>query len=362
MWHVQPERGVARLRGLPETILATLAPTAPTGVPAGWYQEGDTLRWWDGDGWTGHVAVATAAAEPAFDAAPAWDAPAPARSSGHGRLLGAIPRTLCRGARFDVLVYEHSIVLAKVPGTDPALIWAGVGFLVGFGPLIGYILGDYVAASGNRERVGQLVARDPASVAADGPRNRIVPRSAVRSGAVTSYGKAGGKFDLRLHDGTRVKHRWTRPHTKGTQPDGMLAQPLAGLATFKRTRQWALIVLVAVLALLVLVGVLATVYSGAADRAAFHRGRAEIQAPCAGFVELSRRVGEGYIPAPDEFAGVVDPLVPAFVRAVRHHEDFDAPAGAVVQLQYLAHTELRDAEFHETVDGYASMVYAACTW
>ncbi|MCB0957720.1 MAG: DUF2510 domain-containing protein, partial [Ilumatobacter sp.] len=43
------------------------SPLLPPAPPPGWYpadEQGDTLQWWDGAGWTGHTAGRPAPPEP----------------------------------------------------------------------------------------------------------------------------------------------------------------------------------------------------------------------------------------------------------------------------------------------------------
>lgn len=318
--------------GHPAAGVATVA--TPTATPAGWYPDPVVLRWWDGAAWTEHVA-ATAQPE-RFD---------PYRThsqSPHGHFLGAIPRTSGRKGRFDVLVFERALVLAKVSGPDPALL----GFLVGmftFSGIIGYVVGDYIGASLNASRIAALASRRPEDIAAAHKHNALVPVGAVQSCAVVANGRVSGRLDLRTTSGMRHKRRWTRPHTRAVDAAALLERSLQTAASVRRrSAVWAYVPLLAVVSVVVLLllALALPTFLGARERAharstTISAARATVAGVCGPYLDMVRRADEGTPPSQEELIAIVDPMVQPFSTAAGQDQSFAPARDAAIELSQL---------------------------
>jgi hypothetical protein len=315
----------------------TCVDAPPDAAPAGWHpdpKDPTLLRYWDGATWTEHTAWASASASAG------GAVPGAGPVGEHGRYLGALPRTVGRGGRFDVLVYERALVMARVPGLDPAAL----GFLIGFftvSGLVGYVAGDYVGASRNGARVAELAALSPDAVAARDKRNAIVPLSSLAEAEVVTYGKSGGRMKARTTAGKRWKRRWTRPHTKDVDTEALLRASLGQRFEVRRgnsVRPYAALIALAVLVLLVPIAVAVPTFLGARDRARERSARAEIAPACRTLLALNDRANRGESINPQELVAAIGGLVPPFHHAASTSSALAPASDAAGRLDAFADT------------------------
>jgi hypothetical protein len=290
-------------------------------TPPGWHRDpanAAQLRYWDGSRWTDHVAAS-----------------GPQEWPGFGRLVGVVPSTVGKRGRFDVVVYEDAILFAKVPGTD----LASVGGLIGLftvGVVLGYVIGDYVGASRNRERIAQLAAADPREILNRDRKNDAVPIGSLVSGKAVIWGRSGGRLDLRTVTGGRYKRRWTRPHTRDLEIEPMLARAIGTRGPVRRgssLRPYLALVAMLAFVALILLAIAIPTFLGARDAAS---DRAELRsmlgAPCQRLYDLDARAAEGVEPSFQEVDAVVDELVIGFDRAIAVSTDYVEAKGAATRI------------------------------
>lgn len=279
----------------------------------------------------------------------------------YGPLAGVIPRAIGWRGRFDVLVYERALLVAKVPGVDPAV----VGFLVGFvvSGWLGYVIGDRIGAAGNAERVAALAWSDPEEIVRRHRRNCILPVNQVRSGRIDSYGASGGRLHLDSSATGRIKLKWTRPHTRNLDVAALLQRVVGPVVPV--TRRSAIrpylgpgIAVALVVLLLVLPAVV-----GAMARQDLREAQAHVAPVCTELIDLDRRIGtEGYVPPDAEWVAVFDRMRRPFQEAARRSTEF-APASAAVgrlRLYYSTPVELIGPGAATTAEADHDTLWASC--
>lgn len=290
-------------------------------TPPGWHPDpanAAQLRYWDGSRWTEHIAAAGRHAWPGF-----------------GRLVGVIPSTVGKRGRYDVVVYDEAVLFAKVPGTDLASVGGLIGlFTVGI--VLGYVIGDYVGASRNQERIAELATADPREILTRDRRNDALPISSLANGKAVVWGRSGGRLDLRTVTGDRHKRRWTRPHTRNIEVEPMLARTIGTRIPVRRGSSLrpylALIAMLAFVALILLAVAIPTFLGArdsANDRAAL---RSVLGTPCQRLYELDARAAEGAEPSFQEVDAVMDELVVGFGRATAVSTDYVEAQGAATRI------------------------------
>ncbi|HEX7168085.1 MAG TPA: DUF2510 domain-containing protein [Acidimicrobiales bacterium] len=342
---------------------ATAQPTTTAAPAAAWYPDPTNpsqVRYWDGNAWTDNVAAAAgpSAAPPSAPAPPQW---APPRSAGpHGAYLGAIPATVGRKGRFDVVVYERALVFARVPGTDPASIGALLGLCtVGF--VIGYVIGDHIGAGRDHARLAQLAHLPPEVVADAHGQNAIVPVSNVASCEIVTYGGVGGRLDLRTTGGKRYRRRWTRPHTRGNDFGALLVRPLGGVANVRRgspIRPYVPIAAAIVLFALLLFALALPTFLSGRDRA--ESRNPEVTAVCQPYMAMFNSASEGTVPSREELTAVVSPMVDVFMRAAAEDQRYAPGRDAVVELNGML-SQPPEAVDQARAGAAAQRIAEACT-
>jgi len=345
----------------PSTTTTTVAPGSTP--PAGWHPDPDDpalVRYWDGSSWTHHTAWATATGGTSM----IGGGRSPQEDGVHGRYLGALPRTVGRRGRFDVLVYENALVFARVPGTDPATLGFVLGFFTVSG-LIGYVAGDYIGASGDAARVAELSRLSPAEIAARHKHNAVVPTATITGSEVTTYGNAVGRMKLRTASGRTWKRRWTRPHTKDVNPGFLLGAALGPHVPIQRRASWrpylVPMVLVALLISMILLAIAVPTFLGARDRARERTAMREVAPSCQAVIDLNDRAARGEQIDPQELVTTVHNLVEPMRTAAGRADAFDPALDAVNRLDAFLGTWDRASELPEPVLTDFGIVLNTCT-
>ena len=208
-------------------------------------------------------------------------APSPAR-------LPVVLARLRAGFRgtYDAFFYEDRIVLRRVPGRDAERIGGAIGFIAGLGwlgALIGAWIGRRIAAAGNADRICPLQWQPPDVVAANDPKNRVIPYASIAALRVDTE-NGGAWIRLRETDGRRSRFRCHNIHNPETDVVALL-KAVAGDRMVVRRRHLAplLVVAAATVVAIVLGRFLFTAAFGGEDATSAHA-----RAACSMFVDAGR--------------------------------------------------------------------------
>jgi hypothetical protein len=204
--------GMAPIEPVAVAAGATPSAGAPAATPAGWYPDpagSSGLRYWDGDGWSEHLA----------------DAP-PSAPVVHG----VIPRVRKGGKVYDLHLFRDRIVLTRVPGADPETL----GMLIGFfavcgllGAVIGQAVGRVIAKNASAARIGVTSWSTADELVAGG--GEAILHSSMTSFVARHHG-SGGRMRIELAGQKPRKLSWTKAHVKELAFDRLLHEVLPGRA------------------------------------------------------------------------------------------------------------------------------------